>query len=393
MTSEEVDQLLPFAETYAERDTLEFIKEYGSVRQAAMRRGKTRATLQKQVRQVKQRAARKGFSPKHDYCHPQPEGFRVKGVSSLYGDDGNLKLQWVKSQVDTEQQEALIAAAANAMAKDLEPLPPIELVKRDAVKELLNLYVITDAHLGMLSWKKETGDDWNLDIAVDTVQNSMGMLMKCSPPAESCVIAQIGDFFHSDSMKALTPEGGHVLDQDSRFSKIVEAGVELLRRIVEEALARYKNVHLIIGEGNHDPVSSIFLRVMFGKLYEKQKRLTVEDTELPYYAVEHGETLLGFHHGHKKGVDGKSGADLALLFAQTPAWGRTKHRYVHTGHLHSEKVTEVTGCHLQQHSTIAAPDAYSARGGWRSKRAMRSICYHKEFGEVGGVRVTPEMLG
>jgi len=258
--------------------------------------------------------------------------------------------------------------------------------------ELMNLFVVTDAHLGMLAWKKETGEDWNLAKGIEVVEKAVVMSMDCAPPAESCVIAQLGDFFHSDSMKALTPESGHVLDQDSRFSKIVAAGIRLLRRMIEEALRRYKTVHLVVGEGNHDPVSSIFLRVMFRELYSDQKRLVVNDTELPYYVIRHGNVMLGFHHGHKKGVDGKSGSDLALVFADDDAWGRTKWRYIHTGHLHNEKINEVTGAHLQQHTTLAARDAYAARGGWKSKRAMRSIYYHSEHGEVGGNRVTPEML-
>jgi hypothetical protein len=32
-------------------------------------------------------------------------------------------------------------------------------------EHLLNCYVITDYHLGMLSWKAETGADWDIEIA------------------------------------------------------------------------------------------------------------------------------------------------------------------------------------------------------------------------------------
>lgn len=384
--------LLRYAKTDRQRQVLGAVVKCGSQGKAGKFLGVQQSTISRTLTTVRHYAARKGYAPEHDYHHAQPDGFLAKGVSTLYGDDGEVKLQWVKSGIDRERQAELIEEGLRAMAEDLPALPPIKLERKLLNKDLLNLYPITDAHLGMLSWEKETGADWNLDGAVEMLERAFVMALECSPPAETCVIAQLGDFLHSDSMKALTPESGHVLDQDSRFSKVVRAAVRLLRRMVEAALARHRKVHLVIAEGNHDPVSSIFLRIMFQERYSKQRRLVVNDSELPYYVIEHGETMLGFHHGHKKGIDGKSGSDLALVFADDEAWGRTKWRYIHTGHLHSEKVAEVTGAHLQQHTTIAARDAYAARGGWKSKRAIRPIYYHRKFGDVGGNRVTPEML-
>ena len=42
--------------------------------------------------------------------------------------------------------------------------------------------------------------------------------------------------------------------------------------------------------------------------------------------------------------------------------------------------------------TIAARDAYAARGGWLSERQAAAITYHDEFGEVARTIITPEML-
>lgn len=384
--------LLDYVRTMRQKEVLEAIIKHGNNVRAAKALGLTRSTVQHSVRAVKRHAARRGYSPEHDYHHGQPEGFLAKGVSTLYGEDGEKKLQWVKSSIDHEKQRELIEAGLKQMASELPKLPPIKRTPGALNKELLNLYPVTDAHLGMMSWGKESGVDWDLKKGVEYVERAFMMALECSPPAHTAVVAQLGDFLHSDSLKALTPEGKNVLDQDSRFSKIVGAAVRLLRRMVEAALAKHERVHLIISEGNHDPVSSIFLRVMFQERYEDQPRLIVNDEESPYCVVEHGKTMLGFHHGHLKGIDGKSGSDLALIFADGEAWARTKWRYIHTGHLHSEKKLEVTGAQLHQHTTIAARDAYAARGGWKSQRAMRPLYYHSEYGDVGGSRVTPEML-
>ena len=113
------------------------------------------------------------------------------------------------------------------------------------------------------------------------------------------------------------------------------------------------------------------------------------DSELPYYVHVHGETMLAFHHGHLS-----KNSQLPLLFAaQYPReWGKTIKRYCHTGHRHHVEEKEHSGMTVVQHSTIAARDAYAARGGWVSERKMRAITYHAQHGETSTVTVTPEML-
>lgn len=65
----------------------------------------------------------------------------------------------------------------------------------------------------------------------------------------------------------------------------------------------------------------------------------------------------------------------------------------HTGHLHHVHEREHRGMTVIQHPTIAARDAYAARGGWIADRAVSAITYHAKFGQVGRVTVVPEMLG
>ena len=128
---------------------------------------------------------------------------------------------------------------------------------------------------------------------------------------------------------------------------------------------------------------------MFKALYEQEPRITVDDSALPYYAFEFGSVMQIFHHSHLKKND-----QLPLLVAaQFPEmWGRTRHRYIHTGNLHHHWEKEFSGVTVMQHQTLAARDAYAARGGWIALRAMDAITYHREYGQVGRVIVNPEML-
>ena len=72
-------------------------------------------------------------------------------------------------------------------------------------------------------------------------------------------------------------------------------------------------------------------------------------------------------------------------------WGQTKYRYAHCGHLHHQLVKEDFGMTVTQHRTLAARDAYASRDGWFAERKASLTTYHKEFGEVGNIHLTPEM--
>jgi hypothetical protein len=367
---------------------LDAIEKHGSERKAASKLGLSRGTVGNAIASLKRRAARSGYSPDHDMQHVVPDGFMVKGVSTYYGDDGKPRGQWVKSAVDNDRQAAIMQEAFAAMAQELPRVDPVA-APADTKADLCNVYTLTDCHLGALAWHKEGGADWDVKIAERMLVAAFEQMVNSAPAAKTGLIAQLGDFLHSDGMLPVTPTNGHILDQDGRFSKIVGAALRVLRRIVDFALERHEQVVVLMAEGNHDLASSIWLRAMFKALYENEPRVKVIESELPYYVHQHGETLVAFHHGHMKRNDA-----LPIFFAaQFPkVWGATKKRYAHTGHRHHVEEKEHSGMTVIQHPTIAARDAYAARGGWLSERAAVAITYHSRFGQVARTIVTPDMF-
>lgn len=368
---------------------LDAINEHGGMRKAAKALGVSYSTIYSAVSRVEQLAAARGYSPKHDYVHPVPATHVAKGVSTLYGVDGKPRLQWVKSSLDEKKLQEARQAALQALAEELPRLPPQRAPKASCSEELLNVYTLTDSHVGMLAWGRETGADWDLKIAERVLVGCFEHMVASAPRAKVAFVNQLGDFLHQDGLAAVTPTSGHNLDSDGRFSKMIETAVRVLRRVVDFALARHEQVVVLLAEGNHDMASSVWLRHMFKALYENEPRLKVIDSELPYYAHQHGGTMLAFHHGHLKKND-----QLPLLFAaQFPkVWGETTKRYAHTGHRHHVEEKEHSGMTVHQHTTLAARDAYAARGGWVSERAVTGITYHRKFGEVARNTITPEML-
>lgn len=370
---------------------LRAINEHGSIAKAAKAIGASASGMGDAIIRLKKNAALKGYSPDHSMTRTVPDGFVVKGVSTYYDKDGKPSGQWVKSTVDQERVKEMMREAFDAMAQDLPRLKPIK--KPDVTNDdLVNLYTLTDSHVGMLAWERENLDplgNWDLSIAERTLTGCFEYMVKSSPAAKVGIVAQLGDWLHSDGLQAVTPTSGHLLDQDGRFPKVVKAAIRILRRIVDFALLRHEKVIVLMAEGNHDLASSVWLRAMFSALYENEPRVEVIDSEIPYYVYQHGSVMLAWHHGHLKKND-----SLPLLFAaQFPKmWGDTVKRYAHCGHRHHVEEKEHSGITVIQHSTLAARDAYASRGGWMSERQCTSITYHSKYGQVARQTVTPEML-
>jgi hypothetical protein len=312
----------------------------------------------------------------------------VTGRSTLRNRDGEVVAEWTKESLDQKRAEEARQAAFDAMAGELPRAAPVA-PPRAVNDDLCNLFTFTDYHLGMLAWREEGGADWDLKIAERTLLQSFSAMVRQSPRAHTAILNIQGDFLHIDGLLPVTPGHGHVLDADSRYSKMIQVAIRAVRSLIALALEHHEELHLIICEGNHDESGSIWLRHMFAALYELEPRVTVNAAELPFYVFGWGETFLGFHHGHKV-----KNEQLPLLFAAQfrAMWGQTTKAYIHCGHRHHCDEKEYNGATVVQHPTLAARDAYAARGGWIAERAAQSITYSKRFGQVGRVFVTPEMI-
>lgn len=382
--------ILEFASP-AQKKHIEAIIKYGSMKEAARQTGVNFTAVNQAYHRCAKEAIRRGYSPQHDMVRPVPDGYIVKGVSTYYNAKGEAAGQWVKSSVDRERMQQIMQEIISSMCDELPRVPetPAPKVTND---KLANVYTLTDSHVGALAWDKENLDangNWDLKIAERTLIGCFEHMVKASPDAKVGIVAQLGDFLHSDGLSAVTPTSGHLLDQDGRFPKVVQAAIRILRHVVNFALQKHEKVIVLMAEGNHDLASSVWLRAMFSALYENEPRIEVIDSEMPYYVYQHGQTMLAWHHGHLKKNDG-----LPLLFAsQFPKiWGDTTKRYAHCGHRHHVEEKEHSGITVIQHSTLAARDAYASRGGWMSERQCTAITYHTDFGQVARNTVTPEML-
>lgn len=297
--------------------------------------------------------------------------------------DGRIIQDWLRVEPDKVAQQAALQAAIQAFKDELPRAAPVT-APSHTVDDLLNQYTITDHHLGALAWNEETGaGDYDLRIGEQLVIDWFAAAIAQSPAAKRAVFAQLGDFLHYDSFKSITPEHGHLLDSDSRYPKMVRAAIRIVRRVIRMLLEKHEQLDVIMCDANHDPAGEVWLREMLAAFYEDEPRVKVDTNPGTYSVIEHGDVSLFYHHGHRRGT---KNVDSILVGKFRKIYGRTSLSYAHTGHKHSDELKTTDLMKVEQHETLAAPDAYGSN--WLSGRSAKVITYHKQFGEDGRVTLS-----
>jgi hypothetical protein len=382
-------ELRPYADTETQERAIDALIECGTYAVAAEHLGIDVRGLHRTVKRVKVRAARSGHAPEHDMTRTLPDGFMIKRISRNYV-DGAHKQEWVIGEQDKQRQLEIMREVIEEMKQGVTPRKPTLPPKQQTQADLLNLFIITDYHLGMLAWAEETrDDDWETEIAEQLLYDWIDYSVLHAPDAAVGVFGQLGDFLHWDGLTAATPASGHILDADTRFQKVVRVAIRATHRVIDAMLAKHEKVIVLMAEGNHDPASSIWLREMYSHFLSEEPRIEVIVDPDPYYCIEHGLTSIFLHHGHKKRM---SEIDRAFTAKFREVFGRTRFSYAHMGHYHHVKSEETSLMIVEQHPTLASSDAYASRGGWMAMRSAPVITYSKEHGEVGRLQVKPSML-
>lgn len=381
--------LMAFTNSEKQEEVVRLKSQGLSFREIAVATGRNERDVRRSYRTCEERASTKGYSPDHDMTHTVPDSFVVKGVSTYYNEEGKPAGQWVKSSLEEERKKEIMEAFIDGLSESIKPKKPKKFKGKTQETKLLNTYVITDYHIGMLAWGEETGADWDIDIAEKTLIDWFKKGIELSPEADTAVFAQIGDLMHFDSYTPVTVASGHILDADSRLQKIIRCVIRVTRTIVEMLLAKYQHVHIKWCDANHDPTSAAWMREFLVEFYSEEPRVEVDNSPDTYYCYEWGDTALFFHHGHKRKV-----ANVDTVFAGKfrEVFGRTKYNYAHMGHYHSIDVKETNLMVVSQHRTLAAPDAYAAKGGYISGRDSVVITYHKEYGEVSRQTISYKLV-
>ena len=334
-----------------------------------------------------------------DFVGPIPPGHSVLGISTLrkttiINDDGEEETvtQWVKTGKDKPSDKNFIDAAEAV----LEGRVPIRLASTTfesaASRRTIDVIHISDMHIGMHAWSQETGSEsYNLDRASFLLIGAIDELT-LRPLSRHLVIKSHGDLLHADFRTPKTEASGHQVDADTRWFRVVAKAIDALVAAIDIGLCRYEKVTVVLQQGNHDYHTSSMLQFVLSAHFRNEPRVDVVVAAQDVKALRFGDVFLALTHGQ---YVKKEGANLALAIAADFArwWGITRHRYVHSGHVHHDFLKEFPGILHETHAVLAPKDVYAAFALYRAGRRIKMITYDGEHGEAHRKFVDVGMIG
>ena len=300
------------------------------------------------------------------------------------------KLKRKQGPSTQEQVEALIAGAfANRKTKSLSVSPRYG--KKSSHSDLMQAVVIADPHLGKYAYSPETGwADYDLNIGCQLVRDASTELLTWGDTYKPAVryLFLLGDVLHYDTPHGTTT-GGTPQDRDTRLSKMLEDAASTLAGVVESS-ALTCETRVVAVAGNHDRVLSVALQQILAAYFRNSKGVSVDTSATHRKYIEWGGCLIGLTHGDtaRKRLPG------LMQVERKEAWGRSRVRDWHHGHLHREAQTVTEGgVTIREHLALCPPDGWhSVEGYVGSPRGMDTVLYHRE-GFVRGMWRSPVLEG
>lgn len=242
-----------------------------------------------------------------------------------------------------------------------------------------------DSHFGKFAWGKETGENYDLNIAEDIYFNAVNEIIEKSNKFNvNKILYPIGnDFFHVNNWNNTTARGTPQ-DVDTRFQKVFNVGCRAIINAIDRCL-QVAPVEVIWVPGNHDPETSFYMAKVLEAWYHGSSKDVVVDVgpeERKY--IHYGTSLIGFTHG-----DEEKHADLPNIMAgeRPEEWASTKHREWHLGHFHKKKETRFsagdthTGVPVVVLPSLSGTDKWHYKKGYvKNRRAAVGYLWNYESG-------------
>jgi hypothetical protein len=317
------------------------------------------------------------------------DGFTLKGYSEFTKTEHGTPI-WLKTiKAEHDYYAAVIEAINNRPEKQIDiPSPRAQTFDAKDIVPWLN---IGDAHIGMLAHEVESAANFDLKIAKAEILQAAFDLIDHAPDCDTMVINDLGDATHYENMRAETERSGHKLDADGRFYKMIAVYLDVMEAIIEKALHKARNVHVIINQGNHSETNDYWAALHFRRMYERlgEGRVKVLPNESPFIGYRMGKTFVLVHHGHKvkpERLREIMSADYAI------DWGEATFRYIDGGHIHHFSAKELGGAEWCSFNNLAPLDKHAHDGGWRSKQAMTLVLRSRTYGDLGRYKMPIEKV-
>ena len=372
--------LREFCITRRQHEVLDALEESLTVTECAESLGIIERNVYRTLSGLKKRAG-KVAQGEHfiGETHLKDTGLGVKGTTTMYGKDGMPILQWVKAQQEiAEQYEAFLETLNDDLKHLKSHYKKIEAPKNTIARQITN-YKTTDLHFGALIWHEETGHDYDLDIARETLLEAGKYLISTAPPTKKCIISDNGDMVEADDYSNMTKRSKNVLDVDGRYPKVFRVVRDTYIDLICMALEKHEEVEVIFVKGNHDDVTSFMIQEFLSAWFRNEPRVNVDTRLTPRKYYLHGSTLLGFTHGHEMKP---SACGEVMAHDCREVFHKTTHRYFSFGHMHKSTSGENVICFWEVEKNLPPSNAWATGMGFVSQMGtMRAVVYDSEHGE------------
>lgn len=368
-------------------EALRVVSEYGSITEAARRLNMNRETLQHRVNRARDKIQRGELAD--EVKGMVATGYEVPAYSHLTKTAAGEPI-WIKARkAEMDYWRAIKEVIESRDPKPIDiPPPRVQTFDQRDIVPWLN---IGDAHIGMLAHEIESLANFDLKIAKAEILQAAFDLIDRAPDCETMVINDLGDGTHYENMRAVTERSGHELDADGRYYKMIDAYLDIMEAIMEKALHKARNVHVIINQGNHSEKNDYWAARYFRRIYSRlgETRLKVLANENPFIGYRMGKTFVLIHHGHKAKPE-----TLRQVMSTDYAidWGEATFRYIDGGHIHHFSAKELGGAEWCSFNNLAPVDKHAHDGGWRSKQAMTLVLRSRTYGDLGRYKMPIEMV-
>ena len=253
---------------------------------------------------------------------------------------------------------------------------------------------LPDIHFGLLSWGEESGENYDIKLARQAVEDVLGKLLAFTSqyPIGRILLPIGNDFFNSDNLQNMTAHGTP-MSEDVRWQKTFRMGREMAVNMIDRC-SQIAPVDVLIIPGNHDTQRAFFLGEALSCWYAKSSNVSIDNAPNSRKYYTFGTNLIGFAHGYDEKLD-----RLPLLMAveKPDLWANSVYREWHTGHTHHKRdvdymADEGTGIVVRVLRSLVAASAWTFNKGYvKPLRAGEAFLWHPQNGLIGQFTAIPEI--
>lgn len=348
---------------------------------------------------VRRHAKRLGLKPKNQLLSRSDQMIQDTSIFAHKLADNNLPTNWTYGWLKTNEASIFIKNPEDIFRLDQMKAEWLETIKSKApvykpfqYKKLTEPHLLiidpADIHIGKLSTESETGEKYNVEIAINRVIDGINTLIQKASgfPIEKIILVIGNDILHTDTVNGTTTKGTHQDTDGMWFDNYKKA--HALYVDVIDTLTTIAPVHVVHCPSNHDVQSGFYLAQSVEAYYTKNTNVTFDVSIAHRKYYQYGGNLLGFSHG-----DGAKETDMMHLMSHESKklWAETDFRYWYLHHRHHMSKIRYTdgkdyiGGTIEYLRAVSASDGWHNRQGYIAPQSMYAFIHSKTNGQVARI--------